>query len=199
MKRSFYLLCMLSLALLSCKKSENVDKKTTASPGISGDYANYAVGVEVRQILGGEERFGTMDTVVTRNQHDWLVYVDDQSDTIFFRNDGYYQMAHAVALGFDLRLVPVNPIFGESWEDVGNLSGGEARLEKTVSQVGASHTVEGTTYNDVVILDGTAVFIFNGSELSRENYKEYYSKRAGLIESTLSLRTMKLISRTYVE
>lgn len=199
MKKSILIFAALILGFSSCKKSDNQTPSQENNPGLSGDYANYAVGVEVHQILGGEERFGRMDTVVKRNNNDWLMYVDDQSDTIYFRNDGYYQMAHAVALGFDLRLVPVNPIFGETWEDVGNLSGGEARLEKTVSQVGASHSVEGTTYNDVVILDGTAVFIFNGSELSRENYKEYYSKRAGLIESTLSLRTMKLISRTYAD
>lgn len=190
-------LMALVAVTVACEKEKK--EETQPSAVSSCDYFTYKVG---NQMVLRKARTG-VDTVsvtgtTTIDGKEWLVFSDDSSST-YARCDGQFFLNLFVYNGQTIirRLMKTSPSVDDTWTDTEIINDVESHYKRTVVSVGVTHTVEGTTYDDVAVILMETSFMYGGFEVPQEPYNEYYSKSVGYLESTLENAEETLVSRTY--
>ncbi len=102
------------------------------------------------------------------------------------KEDDAYQTNHWDGTNFQV-LLKDSAAVGDSWEVKFMANGLECFLTNTVKETAITKEVKGTTYNDVMMIEGESKVLMNGNLIPLNHFTQfYYADGVGLILTTTS-------------
>lgn len=196
MKTKLFSLCAIGALLLSsCEKDEDTSINTSTnnnSTSTTGDYQPLSVG-NVWHYKGGVEYTNSIDKDTVINGDTYFVIENDQGSKSYMRKSGtdYYIIDETIYNDFKPHVILKEAgNEGDEWGfDISITNFGYTTINEytfTIHDVLTSKTVNGKTYNDVLVIDLDIDTYLEGVYYASINdSRYYYAKGVGLILSEI--------------
>ena len=191
----------LLLVITGCQESEPDPGTTTFVTQLGGscDYMNYREGTVLTFLFNGDTSIHTFFADTLLNGNAWLAAKAD-GDTAYYRCSlpYFYTLSlNGGGLGqpIELRPMKINGAAGDTWSDNVSIESIEVKYQHTILGIDGDRLVADSLYTDVAEVEVVASTIIGGTESVFSEYREYFSRSAGMIESTLSGGRLLLLDR----